>query len=88
VTPSAAIVRTSQRECQNSFAANGTVTGLLQSSAEKWNGTKWKVSPTPITDEISQFLGVTATSRAIFAVGDANLTPQDPQDTLVEIHSP
>ncbi|HEY3520405.1 MAG TPA: hypothetical protein VGK80_05120 [Rhodanobacteraceae bacterium] len=57
-----------------------------QTLAENWNGSAWVVSQTPTANQISEFLGITASPQAVLAVGDANATPQDPQQTLMEVH--
>ena len=59
-----------------------------QNLAEQWNGSAWVISRTPAANQISEFLGVTAAPGAVLAVGDANATPQDPQQTLMEVHVP
>lgn len=55
-----------------------------QTLAERWNGVSWAPSRTPAVNAISEFLGVSATSRVVLAVGDAELTPESPQQTLAE----
>jgi hypothetical protein len=71
--------------------AVGSVLGpnaQLQTLAEKWNGSSWVIDRTPAVNQVSEFLGVTATPPAIIAVGDAHATAQDPQQTLSEAHAP
>jgi hypothetical protein len=59
-----------------------------QTLAENWNGSAWMVSRTPAANQISEFLGIAAAPNAVLAVGDANVTPQDPQLPLMEVHKP